>query len=74
MENRDHDISDLGLRHQGDAEEGTHHPWDEVGLVVAWIYTDQHRLGHTVLADLIKNLNVRGLSDAPNFCHMLKSS
>lgn len=54
VENRDHDVSDLGLRHQGDAEEGAHHSWDEVGLVVTWIYTDQHRLGHTALADLIK--------------------
>lgn len=35
MENWDHDVSDLGLRHQGDAQEGTHHSRDEVRLVVA---------------------------------------
>lgn len=34
VENRDHDVPDLGLRHQGDAQEGTHHSGDEVRLVV----------------------------------------
>lgn len=37
VENWDHNISDLSLRHQGDAKERTHHSWDEVGLVVSWI-------------------------------------
>lgn len=37
MENWDHNISNLSLRHQGDTKEGTHHSWDEVGLVVSWI-------------------------------------
>lgn len=38
MENWDHDISNLSLRHQCDAKEGTHHSWDEVGLVVTWLH------------------------------------
>lgn len=38
MENWDHNISNLRLRHQGDAKEGTHHSWDEVGLVVTWLH------------------------------------
>lgn len=41
MENRDHDVSDLGLGHQGDAQEGTHHSGDEVRLVVALSQTDR---------------------------------
>lgn len=36
MENWDHDISNLSLRHQCDTKEGTHHSWDKVGLVVTW--------------------------------------
>lgn len=34
VKNWDHNVSNLGLRHQGDTEEGTHHSRDEVGLVV----------------------------------------
>lgn len=34
MENWDHNVADLGLRHQGDTQEGTHHSRDEVRLVV----------------------------------------
>lgn len=37
VENWDHNISNLGLRHQRDAEERAHHSRDEVGLVVSWI-------------------------------------
>ena len=36
VEDRDHDVPDLPLRHQGHTQEGTYHTWDEVDLVLAW--------------------------------------
>jgi hypothetical protein len=36
VEDRDHDVPDLPLRHQGHTQEGTYHTWDEVDLVLTW--------------------------------------
>ena len=34
VEDGDHDVPDLRMRHQRHSQEGPHHSWDEVGLVL----------------------------------------
>lgn len=68
VENWDHDVPDLSLRHQGDTQEGTHHPGDEVRLVVTCSNRQMLNLGE------IRRKRRKRREEIPNFCHMLKSS
>lgn len=36
VEDGDHDVPDLTLRHQGHAQEGSNHSWDKVDLIFTW--------------------------------------